>query len=371
MSTKVMGACWPLQMPPTPKAVLISLADNANDHGICWPSLPTICERTCLGKTAVIGAVKWLEANNALSIERGASRSNRYTLTPHLFEGDLSGDHHYVYCITHKPTGHFYVGLRSCYSEPAKDDYWGSGKACEWLASVRDDCRKDVVAEFPSRDLAAEHETSLLRDCITDPRCLNRRVSAPRQSAGQTPTLLNDGADGEPSARRIVREANHSVGERGGVARRMPTVREANPNRQEPSRTEKQKKRASAPTLSKPAGVEEGTWADWLALRKAKRAPVTQTVVNHAITEAGKAGLTLESFLRVWCARGSQGLEAEWLKPNERGSPQRPVGKQVLGVMNLEDVKNGARERQRLAAGGDCDGAAEAPRALAGPDTRR
>lgn len=28
--------------------------------------------------------------------------------------------------------------------------------------------------------------------------------------------------------------------------------------------------------------------------------------------------MTLEAFLRVWCARGSQGLQADWLKPHER-----------------------------------------------------
>lgn len=30
--------------------------------------------------------------------------------------------------------------------------------------------------------------------------------------------------------------------------------------------------------------------------------------------------MTLDAFLRVWCARGSQGLQADWLKPNERPS---------------------------------------------------
>jgi hypothetical protein len=66
--------------------------------------------------------------------------------------------------------------------------------------------------------------------------------------------------------------------------------------------------------------VDPQTWADWLALRKAKRAPVTATVVDGAKAEAGKAGLSLDAFLRVWCSRGSQGLQAEWLKPNERGN---------------------------------------------------
>jgi hypothetical protein len=80
MSTAIMGLCWPMQMPPTPKAVLISLADQANDHGSCWPSMSGIAERTCFGRTAVIEAIKWLEEAGLLSIEKNGGRTNRYQL---------------------------------------------------------------------------------------------------------------------------------------------------------------------------------------------------------------------------------------------------------------------------------------------------
>ncbi|GAA0907576.1 hypothetical protein GCM10009552_15710 [Rothia nasimurium] len=82
MSTTLMGLCWPLQMPPTPKAVLISLADNANDQGYCWPSLSKISERTCFGRTAVIDAVKWLEARGALKADRSDRYRTTYIITP-------------------------------------------------------------------------------------------------------------------------------------------------------------------------------------------------------------------------------------------------------------------------------------------------
>ena len=80
-----------------------------------------------------------------------------------------------------------------------------------------------------------------------------------------------------------------------------------------------------------PDGVTDGTWQDWLTLRKAKRAPVTDTVVKEAAAEAGKAGLSLDAFLRVWCARGSQGLQADWLKPSERGKPE-VISKYIRGT---------------------------------------
>jgi hypothetical protein len=83
--------------------------------------------------------------------------------------------------------------------------------------------------------------------------------------------------------------------------------------------TEKDKeKRQKATVVACPDDVGLQVWQDWLALRKAKKAPVTETVVNSARKEAEKAGISLNAFLTIWCARGSQGLQADWLKPAER-----------------------------------------------------
>ena len=89
-----------------------------------------------------------------------------------------------------------------------------------------------------------------------------------------------------------------------------------------PTPKSKRESRASAP--ARPDDVSEQTWADWLELRKAKRSPVTMTVLEGARDEAAKAGMPLEQFLGVWCTRGSQGLRADWLKPEERS--RSPTG---------------------------------------------
>lgn len=89
MSTAVMAACWPIQCPPTPKAVLISLADNANDHGYCWPSIATICERTCFSKRAVIDAIQWLEEHGLLEADRTNGRHTKYQIVPNGRAPDL------------------------------------------------------------------------------------------------------------------------------------------------------------------------------------------------------------------------------------------------------------------------------------------
>ena len=78
-----MSLCWPLQgMSGPQKAVLISLADNANDEGVCWPSVARISERTCLAERTVQTAIKWLGQVGLLSVRERMGRSTMYTLTP-------------------------------------------------------------------------------------------------------------------------------------------------------------------------------------------------------------------------------------------------------------------------------------------------
>ena len=81
---------------------------------------------------------------------------------------------------------------------------------------------------------------------------------------------------------------------------------------------EKKAVKAAATVVACPNDVAENVWRDWLQLRKAKKAPVTETVLSSAIKEAEKAGISLNDFLTIWCSRGSQGLEASWLKTSER-----------------------------------------------------
>ncbi|HCG1199760.1 helix-turn-helix domain-containing protein [Pseudomonas aeruginosa] len=83
MSTIIMSACWPLQgMSPAQKAVLISLADQANDQGVCWPAVDSIATRCCLSKRAVQHAIKWLRSVGIVSVEERQGRSTMYSVTP-------------------------------------------------------------------------------------------------------------------------------------------------------------------------------------------------------------------------------------------------------------------------------------------------
>lgn len=213
-----MSACWPLQgMSPAQKAVLISLADQANDDGYCWPSIKTIGIRTCLSDRAVQGAIKWLIAAGLLRTSTRSGTSTVYQLTP------------------------------AAYAPPQE-----------------------------------------MRPADAAPRGAGN-APPPPQLLHPTP------ADAAPKP-----SMNRNLNRQGT----KPPRRRAEP-------------------VPKPDDVTEQVWCDWQQLRKAKRAPVTDTVVQGARTEAAKAGMTLEAFLQLWCIRGSQGLQAAWLKPAELPPGQR------------------------------------------------
>ena len=67
-------------------------------------------------------------------------------------------------------------------------------------------------------------------------------------------------------------------------------------------------------TVAPPEGVTEMVWQDWLKLRKAKKAAVTQTALDGIQREADKAGVSLQTVLETCCERGWTGFKAEWMQ---------------------------------------------------------
>ncbi|MBD1590236.1 helix-turn-helix domain-containing protein [Pseudomonas sp. C2L12B] len=90
MSTRIISACWDFQMSPVQKSVLISLADQANDDGVCWPSADTISTRTCLSERAIRNAMTWLESAGVLKRSARNGRSTVYCITPSNFNPDAT-----------------------------------------------------------------------------------------------------------------------------------------------------------------------------------------------------------------------------------------------------------------------------------------
>ena len=97
-------------------------------------------------------------------------------------------------------------------------------------------------------------------------------------------------------------------------------------NNQEPNKETKASAKAPkfdfAGKLSE-LGADDKSIRDWLAVRKAKRASNTETVIDNLIVEAGKAGISVADAVLLSASNSWQGFKAEWLKPKDRASPQR------------------------------------------------
>ena len=85
MSNLYLTPCWRLDLQPTPKFVLISLADQANDDGECWPAIGSLVKRTGFSDRTVQTAVRFLESVGIVTREDRPGRSTLYRLTPEAY----------------------------------------------------------------------------------------------------------------------------------------------------------------------------------------------------------------------------------------------------------------------------------------------
>ena len=72
-----------------------------------------------------------------------------------------------------------------------------------------------------------------------------------------------------------------------------------------------------------PDDVDPDTYRDFLAVRKAKRAPLTATALAGLRREAAKAGMSLQDAMAMCCERGWQSLRSDWLKDARPEPPPR------------------------------------------------
>ncbi len=63
-----------------------------------------------------------------------------------------------------------------------------------------------------------------------------------------------------------------------------------------------------------PVDIDSNIFFDFMAIRKAKKAPLTQTALKGLYREAEKANLSINDALKICCERGWVGFKAEWVE---------------------------------------------------------
>lgn len=92
---------------------------------------------------------------------------------------------------------------------------------------------------------------------------------------------------------------------------REQDVNEATPNHKPITINQEPKKKATV--VATPEGVSQSVWDEFIAHRKAKKAKVTELVIEGIAKEAVKAGWSLEDALKETIVRNWQSFKADWV----------------------------------------------------------
>ncbi|SNT07175.1 Helix-turn-helix domain-containing protein [Sphingomonas laterariae] len=82
MSIRIMSAVWGLKLGDSDKLVLLALADQANDDGVCWPSMASLAAKCSKSDRTVQAAIKSLVESGHLSRLERPGKGVRYTVHP-------------------------------------------------------------------------------------------------------------------------------------------------------------------------------------------------------------------------------------------------------------------------------------------------
>lgn len=162
-------------------------------------------------------------------------------------------------------------------------------------------------------------------------------------------------ADAEIADYHAYIDKQRSNGKLGGRPKKSSGKPTANPsqtqvepkkslNNKQQTTTNKQQPVVKA--LATPDGVNPAIWADFLVIRKAKKAPVTAAAIAGIEREARKAQWSLEKALVECCARGWAGFKAEWVnKEQNQNKTQHQINQEgiarSLGLLPKHDEYQG------------------------------
>ena len=119
---------------------------------------------------------------------------------------------------------------------------------------------------------------------------------------------------GKASAERRSNSSSTGVEQ---VSNSVPTGVQLTNNQEPVTNNQIKDKSARKRAVNKPDEVTDQTWEAFLVHRKSKRASVTDVVIDQIASEARKAGISLDSAMRLMCARGWTGFEADWLNKSQ------------------------------------------------------
>lgn len=307
----------------SPRVILFYLADwiiGANQTE-CWPSLDTLAFETGMNRQTIMKATaslekqglitkraEWLRSDKSLK-KRVVYRLNGYVPSewanskrPEIPDSTKSRTSEKLYV---QDSGHTenntFDGTKSHTFEGTKNRTFDGTKFRTGTGIDKKEQEEEQVFISRTSSTSAEKQNASLPDDV--------------------PSWVTDTPSSDSYSEATSTADGSSVSDCGSAVSSREDTFELTPN--EPPAPKKGAKRSNL--AARPDDVSEEVWKDYQTLRKAKRAPVTDTVINGLRREAGAAGITLEQAMTFCIERGYQGFKADWYKnaANVGGRPQR------------------------------------------------
>lgn len=158
-------------------------------------------------------------------------------------------------------------------------------------------------------------------------------------------------------------ESNRVVGAKGGRPKKeTATVSENNPDitqmvsennpditlatsHKPVTNNHKETKTQSASALLSDCGISAQISADFLAIRKSKKLPLTKTALSAIDREAGKAGIALEAALQICCEKGWAAFNSAWDWKSDGRQAGRADKFDPLAYINRDATTGGGNGR--------------------------
>lgn len=248
---------------PTQKLVLLKLADCASDTGECFPSYQHISDQCGISRRAVINIIKKLQADGFLHTEKrcygNCNKSNIYTLT-------IEKGNQVVNEIHHTSEQHSLGGSER--RSPITSNYFES------VSEPRESTHKTLETQNANFENANNSQNE---------NCADKNFS-------------DDFADQKTETQKSVLE-----------------------NPDELKNTAKKSKHETELQILAEIGVTGQIAEDHLAIRKAKRVPLTPTAAQQMAKDAAACGLTAMQAIEIAIGYGWASFRADWFRERLNG----------------------------------------------------
>ena len=243
-----------------------------------------------------------------------------------LYTGDYLRDTRHLTPLRH---GIYLLALMHCWDSkgPLPLDEQECAGICNCRSADEIDALRYIVNRYFVRMEDGHYNGRIQAEVVRSESLSTVRADAGRRGANERMRRFRES---QASAKQVLNTSSASVEQVTLSPSPSPSLT--------PDQTKETKTTRAPRTSPSLAGVDPQIASDWIAMRKQKRAAVTETAIAGIRREAEKAGLSLQDALAMCCARGWTGFKADWVKRDGTNGVNRQLADRVQRTKRLRPV---------------------------------